>query len=196
MTTPRHKKRGFGTLHVIASLLVVSAVLRLASQADPAMANGALEEPVSGVEVADDAGQIDTLLAALQAREQRLVEREDQFRNRMQALRSVENQVDEKLAALMLAEDQLSATIALADTAAETDLAQLTTVYENMKPREAADLFAQMPPQFAAGFLGLMRPDAAAMIMTELEPEIAYSFSVVLAGRNATVPTNEPLRNP
>ena len=114
----------------------------------------------------------------------------------MEALRSAEQQIEDKLAALQQAEAALSATIARADTAAETDLAQLTTVYENMKPKEAADLFAQMPPRFAAGFLGMMRPDAAALIMTELDPEIAYSFSVVLAGRNANVPTDAPLTNP
>jgi len=35
----------------------------------------------------------------------------------------------------------------------------------------------------------MMRPDIAASIMTELAPETAYSFSVMLAGRNANTPT-------
>ena len=90
---------------------------------------------------------------------------------------------------MIAAEEALAATIAMADEAAATDLDQLTNVYENMKPKEAAALFEEMPPEFAAGFLGMMRPDAAALIMTQLEPEVAYSFSVVLAGRNANVPT-------
>ncbi|MEJ8562617.1 hypothetical protein QTO30_16235 [Yoonia sp. GPGPB17] len=196
MPKKTNKKRGFGALHVITSLLIASAVLRFAIEVAPAMANESSEdvpEPPANPVVTSET---QTLLAALQAREQRLTEREVQMQNRMQALRSAEEQIEEKLAALLQAETALSATIARADTAAETDLAQLTTVYENMKPKEAADLFAQMPPQFAAGFLGLMRPDAAASIMTELDPEIAYSFSVVLAGRNANVPTDPPLINP
>ena len=108
----------------------------------------------------------------------------------MEALQNAEAEIAVQLQALQQAEADLTATIALADSAAETDLAQLTTVYENMKPKEAADLFAEMSPPFAAGFLGMMRPDSAAQIMTELEPEVAYSFSVVLAGRNAAVPTD------
>ena len=38
--------------------------------------------------------------------------------------------------ALKLAEERLSATLARADTAAEDDVARLTTVYENMKPKD------------------------------------------------------------
>ncbi|WP_400085159.1 MotE family protein [Yoonia sp. R78084] len=190
MKQPRRKKRGLGVLQVITCLLVASAVLRLATEVGPAMANEGTDVSVEEANVpAADTGATDSLLSALQARERRMTEREAQLTARMEALRVAEEEIDQKLEQLVAAEARLSATIALADTAAESDLAQLTTVYENMKPREAADLFAQMPPRFAAGFLGLMRPDAAASIMTELDPEIAYSFSVVLAGRNADVPT-------
>ncbi len=194
---PRHKKRRqFGTLSVIASLLITSAVVRLGSEVAPAMANEATADTAERNAPDPQMVQTDTLLAALQAREAVLAEREEQLRDRMLALRTAEEEIEEKIQRLEQAEAELSATIAIADSAADSDLAQLTTVYENMKPKEAADLFAQMPPQFAAGFLGMMRPDAAALIMTELEPEVAYSFSVVLAGRNADVPSDEPLTNP
>lgn len=178
-----------GALQVITCLLIASAVLRFASEVGPAMANEGSEEVTEEIVQNGEPGDAETLLAALQSREALLANREEQFQARMEALRTAEEQIEDRLQALVQAEAELSATIALADTAAESDLAQLTTVYENMKPKEAADLFTQMPPQFAAGFLGLMRPDAAALIMTELEPEVAYSFSVVLAGRNAEVPT-------
>ena len=105
------------------------------------------------------------------------------------ALRVAEQEVTEKLAALTGAEAALRATLALAETAAESDLSRLATVYENMKPKDAAALFTEMTPEFAAGFLGLMQPEAAAAIMTELEAPVAYSISVMLAGRNALVPT-------
>ena len=97
--------------------------------------------------------------------------------------------MDQKLIALTQAEAALRDTIALADTAAESDLDRLTKVYENMKPKQAAALFEEMHPNFAAGFLGRMRPEAAAEIMAGLSPEAAHTFSVVMAGRNANVPT-------
>ncbi|MEP4475030.1 MAG: hypothetical protein ABJ024_08265, partial [Lentilitoribacter sp.] len=78
--------------------------------------------------------------------------------------------------------------MALANTAAEDDLVRLTAVYENMKPKDASALFEQMEPGFAAGFLGRMRADAAAGILSGLSPQVAYSISVILAGRNADIP--------
>lgn len=189
MTKRQQRRKGRGTLHIVAGLLVASAVVRIGVQTGPALAEQSSAAEQAHTAQPDDPGQAVTLLSALQEREDRLATREAQFRDRMQALQLAEIEIEDKLQALLAAEAALSATIALADSAAETDLAQLTTVYENMKPKEAAALFEEMPPPFAAGFLGMMRPDAAALIMTELEPETAYSFSVVLAGRNATVPT-------
>ena len=85
-------------------------------------------------------------------------------------------------------EAKLSATLSVADGAAEKDLARLTAVYEAMKPKDASALFETMAPEFAAGFLGRMRPEAAALVMTGLSPKAAYGISVLLAGRNALVP--------
>lgn len=179
------RHRGPGVLSVVMTLLIASAAIRLGVQAEPALAEDAAPTVVTAIDDVDT----DALLTAFREREARLTEREKQLRDRLQALRVAEAEIAEKLAALLAAEELLAATIAAADSAATTDLDQLTTVYENMKPKEAAALFEEMPPEFAAGFLGMMRPDAAALIMTELEPATAYSFSVVLAGRNANVPT-------
>lgn len=189
MTRKPQRPAGKGTLHIISGLLIASAVVRVGAHAGPALAAEDTLNTETTLPAPQPQAEAGSLLAALQDREARLDERESQIRNRIQALHVAEVEIEEKLQALVVAEENLRATIALADSAAETDLARLTTVYENMKPKEAAALFAEMPPQFAAGFLGMMRPDAAAMIMTELEPETAYSFSVVLAGRNANVPT-------
>jgi flagellar motility protein MotE (MotC chaperone) len=188
VTRPARYPRGRGTLHIIAGLLIASAVVRLGAQAGPAIAEGTADMSQPIIQPAPPV-ETDALLAAFQIREARLTEREAQLHDRLQALRVAELEIEEKLQALRAAEATLSATIAMADSASETDLALLTTVYENMKPKDAAALFEEMTPRFAAGFLGMMRPDAAAQIMTELEPQTAYSFSVVLAGRNANAPT-------
>lgn len=189
MAKPSMRRRG--TLQVIAGLLVFSAVIRIAVGATDAMANS--HEPVEPAVLTDPVDIADSpvtdILAALQAREDRLKEREGRMADRMQALRVAEQEVTQQIVALEQAEQALSATIALADSASELDLARLTTVYENMAPKDAAALFEQMPPQFAAGFLGMMDPTVAAKVMAGLLPETAYSFSVVLAGRNALVPT-------
>ena len=77
----------------------------------------------------------------------------------------------------------------MADQAAERDLARMTTVYENMKPPEAAKIFETMDVGFAAGLLARMRPDVAAQVLTGMKPETAYAVTLTIASRNARVPT-------
>ena len=130
----------------------------------------------------------ESLLLAIREREAQLDARESRLGDREQVLRISRLKIDEQLAALEDAEKKLTATMAIADEAAEKDIVRLTTVYENMKPKDAAALFEAMEPAFAAGFLGRMRPDAAAGIMAGLNPQAAYTISVILAGRNANAP--------
>ncbi|SEW41349.1 Flagellar motility protein MotE, a chaperone for MotC folding [Cognatiyoonia koreensis] len=188
---PRRKRSG--TLHIVAGLLISSALLRFMDGSGQAYAEG---EPATPAAVpmtpqgqADSSPDIDTLLATLLAREARVATQEEQITARLQALSVAEAEMQEQLDALVEAEESLRATIALAEEASQTDLGRLTTVYENMKPKDAAALFEEMAPDFAAGFLGMMRPEPAALIMTQLTPQTAHSISVVLAGRNAGVPT-------
>ncbi|WP_019955535.1 MotE family protein [Yoonia vestfoldensis] len=188
MTASTLRRRNRGTLHVLAGLLMLSAIFRAGAHIDPAFAQE-LEQPAPILADTGPTMQSADLLAAFQAREARLVEREGQLRDRLQALRVAEIEIAEKMQAMRQAEESLSATIARAETASATDLDLLRAVYENMKPKDAAALFVEMPPPFAAGFLGMMRPEASALIMAELPPAVAYSFSVVLAGRNANAPT-------
>ena len=187
---------GRGALTIVALLLVSSAGLRL-SGTGAAIALEVKEQFAGAVQegpVEHDAGSADLapdlvrLLKDTKDREERLAEREAQLEARIQALSLIETAVKDDLARLEQAEVNLRATMSQADKAAESDIDQLTAVYENMKPDQASALFQRMEPSFAAGFLGRMRSDAAAAILAGLEPDLAYSISVVLAGRNANVP--------
>ena len=197
--TTRNKKTvstGRGSVVLIIVLLCGSASLRLFSSATAVLAAEEIEvqteEPQT---VQDEPGQgmdvqgIDRLLKTLLARESDVEKREDDVLARENKVEMAKKQLEQQLIALETAEEQLRATIALANSAAEDDLSKLTSVYENMKPKVAAELFEEMDADFAAGFLARMKPDSAASIMTGLTPQKAYSISVVLAGRNADVPT-------
>lgn len=192
--TARRKTRRQSVLPVIGGLLIASAILRVSTTGQAIAEAGAEVDQTPPLSVATQpaermTGDNAALLAAMQAREARLRERELALQDRMQAMSIAEAKLEQQIAALTEAEEALRATLALADSAAESDLDRLTRVYENMKPKDAAALFEQMSPDFAAGFLGLMEPVAAAGIMTLMTPESAYSISAVLAGRNANVPT-------
>lgn len=193
---PQRKKNRVGAMAVIGGLLLVSAALRLSLGADAAFALAEVEKGHSGATalkagtgpIGVTADDIQPILDALKAREDRLEKREQAIEVRMKALQLAEEEIDKKLATLVKAEEDLRSTMAIAQTAAEDDLTRLTDVYASMKPKQAAALFEEMDPDFAAGFLGRMRPEPAAAILAGLSPNAAYSISVILAGRNAEVP--------
>ncbi|MEM7519474.1 MAG: hypothetical protein AAF307_00420 [Pseudomonadota bacterium] len=186
--------KGRGAILAIVALLASSAILRVGAGPGQALAQAVGERPAAeGPAEMSPTGGLDRsemsgLLAALRAREERVKAREKQVEIRSKALAIADEEITKRLKTLEETEENLRRTLALADGAAEDDLARLTSVYENMKPKEAAALFSAMEPDFAAGFLGRMRPDAAAAVMAGLPPETAYSISVILAGRNAKAP--------
>lgn len=193
-----NRKRS-GVLFWVVMMLFSSAVLRLGVEIGPALARE--QEPKEIVPavvpeskrkapevVMQTSEDLEKLLRELQRREMLLQTRERQIEDRMQALKVADEAIAAKLLALTNMEEALRKTLAMADGASERDLESLTSVYNNMKPKEAAGLFETMDPAFAAGFLARMRPETAAGIMAKLSPDAAYSISVILAGRNTGVP--------
>jgi flagellar motility protein MotE (MotC chaperone) len=183
MTAPR-RYTGRGTLVVLALLLASSGAIRFGLGVGEAVANA----PDLGSAPLNCPEPPLALAEALNEREARIAAQEAAIADRQSSLALADQAIGTRLAALAEAEASLSRTIALADGAAEKDLAQLTEVYETMKPRDAAPLFEAMAPEFAAGFLGRMRPDAAAAILAGLTSDKGYAISLLLAGRNAGAP--------
>lgn len=186
-----------GSLMLIAACLAVSGMLRL-TYTGAALAKEISALSTTGPAAEDDAESFSTcaaeqtpsaLLAAIRERTTTLQQQELQLADRRQTLAVVEKKVAEQILAMNEAETKLAATLAIADEATEKDLARLTAVYENMKPKNAADIFAGMDIRFAAGFLARMRPDAAANILAGLPTDKAYAISLTIAGRNADAPT-------
>ncbi|MBL3568950.1 hypothetical protein BV509_04455 [Rhodovulum sulfidophilum] len=203
MTKSSRSKRASGAvLPVVAGLFLASGLIRfgdgtaqalaqeLRGMAEDAAASGqgGTADHASAADPCPPPADIADLLNALKTRAAELDAREAQLDDRAATLDIAGEEISRQMASLQAAEDSLKSTLALADQAAENDVARLTAVYESMKPEEASALFAQMDPEFAAGFLGRMRPDLAAAVMSGLDPNVAYSISVILAGRNARAP--------
>jgi len=180
-------RAGQGALIILALLLASSGAMRIGLSVGQVWAN-------TGQAVAESSEPLTCPLPplavaeALLVREDQLASRESAVDERFAALTLAEQAITAKLQTLVEAEVRLKETLALADGAAEKDLARLTEVYETMKPKGAANLFSAMAPEFAAGFLGRMRPDAAAAILAGMAPDTAYAVSLLLAGRNTAVP--------
>ncbi|KEO54557.1 hypothetical protein TP2_06395 [Thioclava pacifica DSM 10166] len=179
---------------MIASVFVVSGGLRVVETAGLARATETTHAAVqSGPNETQDCPSepgLMAFLADLKAREAKLIEKEGLLSDRSNAVALAEARLENRLQDLISAEQALAKTVAIADGAADEDVARLVALYENMKPKQAAPLFEEMAPDFAAGFLGRMRPDAAAAVMESLDPKKAYAISVLMAGRNAGAPSD------
>lgn len=188
---PGKARRRFGrsSLIFVSALFAGSAALRFGDGIGHAFAVASEPPGAATQDCATGAGALE-LLKQVQMREAQVSDREQLLADRSQAIGLAEKRINERLAQLKAAEESLAQTVTIADKAADADVARLVTVYENMKPKEAAPLFAAMAPEFAAGFLARMRPDASAAIMAQLAPQDAYSISVIMAGRNAGAPAN------
>lgn len=196
----RRRKRA-GILPTLALLFIGASALRLvagvnaalAQDPGPAGAAGTTQtvaEPVT--QPAAGAADADTdayLSLEIRRRERAVEEREAALAEREVVLVALENRVQVQVQALEAAESELSATMALADRAAEDDILRLVGVFEVMKSEDAATMFAEMDPGFAAGFLARLAPGTAAAILSGLEPRQAYALTALIAGRNALVPT-------
>jgi flagellar motility protein MotE (MotC chaperone) len=174
-------------LMLLAAIFFASGLSRLGL----GVAEGfAADTPVHLLTDIDRATDPGNLYEALQARQSHLDERERALQDRAYALRNAEIALQGNLDQLVAAEARLAATLRLTESAAENDLKHLTTVFESMKPPQAADLFSQMDTEFAAGFVSRLRPDFAGEVMSALDPIIAYGISAVLAGRHARTSRN------
>lgn len=183
------KRPGRGALVILALFLASSGALRLGGAVGQAMANANNDVAVaSTVAPSECPTPPPALLQALNEREAQVRAQEAALSDRLAALALAEAAATRRIEEMSTAEASLKEVLALADGAAENDLARLTAVYEAMKPADAATLFSAMAPDFAAGFLGRMQPASAAAVLSGMPPDKAYAISALIAGRNALVP--------
>jgi len=190
--TNRSLRGAIGGVGLIVLCFVGSAALRLgdfgAAIADELDNVASVEGTAKAASCTPDANA-DALLAAIREREAQLEAESKRLAERAQTLNVAEAKLAEQLAAFEKARTDLEATLALADKAAERDIAQMTTVYENMKPDDAAKIFERMDVTFASGLLVRMRPDLAAEVLTSMNADTAYALTLMITSRNAKVPT-------
>lgn len=191
---------GRGALLFLTTMFISSALVRILGTDGAVFAQQL--PPTPGFAEIQDVPFLDRQSCAIEPGIAELLERiaEERRANREVAedlersratLEILREEVAHDIRVLEQSQSQLEATLAIADGALEADLAQLTQVYETMKPKVAANLFETMEPSFAAGFLARMQPANAAAILAGLQPNTAYAISLVLSGRHAEPVVNQ-----
>jgi flagellar motility protein MotE (MotC chaperone) len=104
------------------------------------------------------------------------------FAWQMEALRELEKQVDERIAALDARQAEFEDWLRRREELAARAKATLVEVYANMRPDAAAQQLAILADDEAAAVLTNLVPRTASAIMTEMEPERAAQLAVAMAG--------------
>lgn len=194
-----------GALVVLSACFVASAILRagevvaeLPAGGDdgfgnplPSATGGAATSATNSAspgEAATGGPTPSELMKELQRQREGLAAREAEIAAREQTLRALDKRLNSRLEEMRAAREKLEQVAALVDDAAGKDVRRLAEMYQQMKPKQAGQIFNAMAPSFAAGFIAEMRPDAAALIMANMEADKAYAVSLLIAGRNVQAP--------
>jgi flagellar motility protein MotE (MotC chaperone) len=120
------------------------------------------------------------ILERLQARRQELDARAREIDIRESLLKAAEQRIEEKSADLKATEARITAANGQKDEAESVRLKNIVTMYEAMKPKDAAKVFdrldmgvlieiaVQIKPQKMSDIMGLMQPEAAERLTVEM----------------------------
>jgi flagellar motility protein MotE (MotC chaperone) len=140
----------------------------------------------SAADLAKDAGLSPAELQVLQslgARRGQLDAREKEMDLQLKLLTAAEAKLDVKLRTMNTLKGQIEALIGEASKKEDTELDRLVTVYQKMKPREAAAVMTQLDDKVRVPVAAKMKEAALAAILAQMPPAEAKKLTELLAQR-------------
>lgn len=138
--------------------------------------------------LAKEAGMSPSELRVLQTlgeRRGQLDAREQAMDTQIKLLTAAELKLDAKIKALTALKGELQALTTQANTQKAAEADRLVTVYEKMKPKAAAPIFAALSDDVRLPVAAKLRPQTLAAILAEMEPAEAKKLTERLAARLA-----------
>ncbi len=121
------------------------------------------------------------LLERLSERRQLLEQRESELAMRDTLLKEAEKRLEERLAEIKEAEERIVAAKQQKEEASQERLKNLITMYENMKPKDAAKIFDRLDVTLATDVAKQIQPRLMSEILAQMTPESAQRLTVQLA---------------
>jgi flagellar motility protein MotE (MotC chaperone) len=128
------------------------------------------------------------LLDRLQARRQELDTREQELNLRENLLRAAEKKIDDQIIEMKALEERLATLEAARKSEEGQKLKDLVTMYENMKPKQAAAIFDRLEMKVLVDVAVAMNPKKTSDIIARMEPAAAERLTVALAKREIKEP--------
>jgi hypothetical protein len=130
---------------------------------------------------ADPGGCDPRLLQATQERTRQLEAWSSELADRAKMLEVIEARAAEQVHALDVQRRALETALAGVEQKTQADIARLVKIYENMDPKEAAQIFEAMPANLAAGFVRRMSESKSALVMGRINPQHAFAITLAMA---------------
>jgi flagellar motility protein MotE (MotC chaperone) len=142
--------------------------------------------PPNGIVIPTDGVALPTgaeraILERLQQRREELDNRAHELDIRESLIQSAEKRMDAKLAEIKQVETQIKQTTQQKDDAEKAQLKGLVTMYENMKPRDAAKIFDGLDSNVLLEVAAEINPRTMADIVAQMSPAVAQHLTVELA---------------
>ncbi|MFO7766004.1 MAG: hypothetical protein R6V33_06200 [Pelovirga sp.] len=117
------------------------------------------------------------ILADIRERDERLTEREEQLEKRELQLKTLQAEVDKKIAAMQELRTELNQLLDRQDAAEADRIYELSLIYERMNPQQAAVLISELETRTAVDLLLGIKKKTAGQIMERLNEETAIRLS-------------------
>jgi flagellar motility protein MotE (MotC chaperone) len=150
--------------------------------------------PINGAVLPSGAEQ--KILERLQQRREQLDARARELDIRENLVKAAEQRIDAHLAEIKEVEARIKTETQTKDKAEAARFKDLVTMYENMKPRDAAKIFDGLDMDVLIQVTSQINPRAMADIMAQMTPEIAERLTVALASKAQSMAKNDPAELP
>lgn len=128
-----------------------------------------------------------SILQSLRKRRTQLAEQEDALQLRENLMEAAEERLESRIEQLEALEERLKAATEAELGARKEEMRGLVTMYETMKPKEAARIFDRLHMEVLLDVVNAMNPRKMASILARMNPESAQKLTSALArsGRRA-----------
>jgi flagellar motility protein MotE (MotC chaperone) len=133
------------------------------------------------------------VLERLQSRRQELDTRNRELEMRENLLKAAEKRLEAKVAELKGTESRVNIAMGTRDKVGAERFKSIVSMYENMKPKDAARIFDRLDMRILIDVSTEMNPRKMSEIMAQMSPDAAERLTVELANRaNAQPKTQSP----
>ena len=151
---------------------------------------------VAGVGGTIEPGKINSsgeraILESLQSRREQLEARSRDLDMRENLLKAAEKRVEAKVAELKDVEARVKTAMGDRDQAEEKRFKSIISMYENMKPKDAARIFDRLDMKILVEVSTHLNPRGMSEILANMSPEAAERLTVELANRARAEPASQ-----